>query len=76
MSEETKPWRAEMPGTYPWLRDDVQAIVTRANAELDAKDAELGTLRKLTKLQSARLMQMLGECHRLARLAFSKEDSR
>lgn len=60
MTDETKPWRAEMPlkwdaddgvdalGHNAWVEvcnaEDVQALVTKCNAELDARDARIAEL--------------------------------
>ncbi len=51
MSEETKPWRADMPISYLWTQQyagepfvhlsEVKPTLSRANAELDALRAQL-----------------------------------
>lgn len=78
MAPMTESWRAEMPEKLSprenpeyivWANFEclVERELTRANAELDAKDAELTTLRELVNVQSARILQLVAECKRLAR---------
>lgn len=54
------------------ITETVEPIVIR---ELDEAKARETTLRKLAELQSARLVQLVGECQRLAKLALPKDEA-
>jgi len=71
-----KSWRAEMRESLADYHDPdtaMRALVTRANAELDAAAEREASLRRLTELQSVRLLQLVAECQRLAKEAGIKD---